>query len=301
MSNTVSGLLMEGQFYDGQLMDGKWYTNAKSLQDKGVLIRTGKISMDRYFTGSSLDASKPDGGWWYMVTDHDLVKNSMITEKTLYGYVQCFTNKNQKMIWEGELTAGKKTGDFAEYLYDKGLFWSYYVDGNEKHFHKLRKLTGDQMQGGWLNDDALKYNEITKTWSGIFNTKAVNSKLDQYTTLEEIGSFEDIERKALAKLTVTPSGNSGNTGTITVNPKDKTVPVKYCSHCDGYGVTYTKFCNDCNNTGWGKYVVVEKYGQHVRQICGCVGAGIRGYSYIKSTLDSRRQVCGYCNGKGVLK
>lgn len=301
MSNTLSGVLMEGKFSDGQLVEGSWYYNAKSQKEKGLLFRKGKIMMGRFFSGNSYEPNKPDGGWWYQVTNHDVVKNSDIIEKTLNGYVFCYSNKTFKYLWEGEFENGKKSGDFAEYLYDKGFYWSYYIDGNEKHFHKLKKLTSDKLDEQWLNDDALKYNETTKTWSGWFLANLVNSNLSEMTRLENVSSYNDIETKALAANSPTSSGNSGNTNTAFNKPKEKVKQVKVCSHCNGKGVTYTSFCSDCNNTGMTKYLVGTNSWNATSKFCGCVGYGMLGWNYIKNSLAGRKKVCNYCNGKGVEK
>lgn len=304
MSNVMSGVLMEGKFSDGQLVDGNWYYNAKSLQEKGTLFRRGKIIMNRFFTGNSYDPDKPDGGWWYQVTYHDVVKNFNIVEKTLNGYVFCYADKTKKYLWEGELTNGKKSGDFAEYLYDKGFYWSYYLDAGEKYFHKLKKLTSEKLDENWLNDDALKYNESTKTWSGIFNTNLVNSKFQNYSVLENVGSYNDIEPMTLARHYSKPStsnngdGNTKNSSNrITVNESK----IKVCSHCNGNAITYTYLCTDCNNTGMTKYLVGTNSWNATSKFCGCVGYGMLGWNYIKNTLDRRKKVCSYCNGKGVEK
>jgi uncharacterized membrane protein len=304
MSKVTSGLLMEGKFSDGQLVDGDWYLNAKSAQEKGSLIRRGKILFDRFFTGYVFDGSKPEGGWWYNVNNHDIVKTSVINEKTLNGYVRCYTNKNKRYLWEGEFTNGKKSGEFYEYLHDKGFFWSYYIMGNEKMFHKLKKLVDGLPVGEWLNDDALNYNETTKTWSGGFNTNLVNSKLDSYWPLYDIARYDDIEPKAWAARNVTNSGNnSGNNNATNTKPsvKPSAPAVKYCSHCNGMGKTYTYVCSNCNNTGWSNTYIGPNSYSLVRQICTCVGAGMMGYTYIQKTLESRKKICGYCNGKGVFK
>jgi hypothetical protein len=298
MSKVTSGLLMEGKFSEGQLEDGDWYLNAKSAQDKGLLVRRGKVLFDRFFSGSSYDGSKPDGGWWYQVVNHDLIQNSSITEKTLNGYVMCYSNKTGKYLWKGEFVNGKKTGDFAEYLYDKGFYWSYHINGNEKMWHRLKRLSPDKIENNWLNDDFLTYNETTKSWSGWFLASLVNSNLSSMTRLENVSSYNDIEIKALAKSTSV----SGNGNTVKITPNKPAEPqVKRCSHCDGYGATYTYVCSTCNNTGWTNTYIGKNSYSLVRQICGCVGGGMMGYSYMKSTLDSRKKICGYCNGKGVLK
>ena len=298
MSKVTSGLLMEGKFIEGQLVDGDWYLNAKSAQEKGLLVRRGKILFDRFFSGSSYDGSKPDDGWWYQVVYHDVVQNFNITEKTLNGYVKCYSNKTAKYLWEGEFVNGKKSGDFAEYLYDKGFYWSYYMNGSEKVWHRLKRLTPDKIENNWLNDDLLTYNETTKSWSGWFLTSLVNSNLSSMTRLENVSNYNDIEIKALAQS----APASGNGGTAKTTPKKPPEPqVKRCGRCDGYGSTYTYVCSICNNTGWTNTFIGKNSYSLVRQICGCVGGGMMGYSYMKRTLDSRKKICGYCNGKGWLK
>lgn len=306
MSNAMSGVLMEGKFNDGQLIDGSWYYNAKSLQEKGILFRKGKVMMNRFFTGNSYEPNKPDGGWWYQVTNHDVVKNPDILEKTLNGYVFCYSNKTQKYLWEGEFTNGKKSGDFAEYLYDKGFYWSYYIDGSEKHFHKLKRLTSDKLDEKWLNEDGLRYNENTKSWSGMFKTDLVNSSFPDYWNLDNVAAYSDIEPKTLEGYYGKPSsGNNGNTNSnnnkIYIKPEQKAKQVKVCSHCNGNPITYTYVCSTCNNTGWTNTFRGPNSYSLVRDICGCVGGGMRGYSYMKSTLDSRTKRCGYCNGTGKAK
>lgn len=304
MSNVSKGLLMEGKFSEGQLVDGDWYLNAKNAQEKGSLFRRGTVIFDRFFTGFAYDVSKPEGGFWYYVNSHDIVKTSSINEKTVNGYVRYFSSKARLYLWEGEFRNGKKSGEFYEYLHDKGFFWSYYLDGGEKHFHKLKKLVDGQPTGEWLNDDALKYNEAAKTWSGMFNTGLVNPKLDNAWPLEDISKFDDIETKAWAARNITSHNkNEGDHNTANTKPGVRpTAPaVKICSHCNGNAVTYTYVCSTCNNTGWSNTYIGPNSYSLVRQICGCVGGGMMGYQYIQNTLKSRRKVCGYCNGKGVEK
>lgn len=186
---TTPGLMLEGVFKDGELIDGSWYSNAKSLEQKGLRMRQGKLVYGRYFTGNIWDRKKPNGGWWYQVTNHDLVRFNTITSENFNGEVKCYTNDNPKRyIWTGSFVDGRKEGRFDEYLWDKNLTWNYYVTNGILSSHVLYYLGTDKKTPTVGYD--LTYDGISKTWSGKFSTEDCC-----YEVLDFVSSFNDLKNK----------------------------------------------------------------------------------------------------------
>lgn len=190
LSNVSKGILYEGKFENGILVDGNWHANAVDLNNKGYIFRSGKLKYNRYFTGNSYDNTKPDGGHWYQVEMFD-VYSYPINEKTLNGYVKCYTNNNSsRYIWKGTFTNGVPDGKFEEFLYDKQFLWSYNKKGNEIRRGKLAKLDANGTVGEWINTEEVIYDQYNKTWSSNwFYYKR------EFYKLNNVSSFQDFESK----------------------------------------------------------------------------------------------------------
>ena len=223
LSNGLNGILYEGKFENGILVDGKWYANAKDLNNKGNLFRQGKIKYNRYFTGNSYDETKPDGGHWYQVQMFD-VFSYPINEKTLNGFVKCYANNNiNRYIWTGTFTNGVPDGKFEEFLYDKQLLWSYVKDGDKIRRGKLAKLDANGKVGEWLNTEEVFYDQSTKTWSSNwFYYNRQNYKFDK------VSSYQDFESRVASAnrnnstsstASSTTTGSSSKTANNTTQPK----------------------------------------------------------------------------------
>jgi hypothetical protein len=166
------------------------------------MIRQGKLMDGRYFTGLIRDRSKPNGGWWYKVKNHDITKFNKITSENFNGEVKCFTaNEPTKCIWEGEFEDGRKEGFFHEYLYDKNLEWSYKISNGVMSKQHLRYLGTDKNINGYVGMN-LVYDSIGKTWSGKFSTEDCC-----YEELTNVSSFADLDRKYQIKKGNIAGGN----------------------------------------------------------------------------------------------
>lgn len=189
------GVLQEGIFKDGQLVEGSTYVNAKSLTDKGYLIRKGKMKYGRFFTGNIYESNKPDGGWWYQVTDHDVIRFDKITEENFNGEVKCYANNNtSRYLWTGEFADGKKEGTFYEYLWDKNFEWKYDISNGVMSYHSLRYIGGDKSITWRLSMPGLTYDNVSKTWSGRLSPEDC---CHEY--LENVSSFQDLKQKYVVK------------------------------------------------------------------------------------------------------
>jgi PDZ domain len=203
LSKTNPGQMLEGVFKDGELIDGSWYINAKSITDKGLRVRNGKLKYGRYFTGNIWDRKKPNGGWWYQVANHDLVRYNAITSENFHGKVKCYTNENiNRYVWDGEFVEGRKEGKFNEYIWDKNLNWSYFVTNGIMSNHVLYYLGADNKTPTVGYN--LTYDSNTKTWSGKFSTQDCC-----YEELTGVSSFSDLE----SKYKIKKEGIAGSSGT----------------------------------------------------------------------------------------
>jgi hypothetical protein len=203
LSKTNPGQMLEGVFKDGELIDGSWYINAKSMTDKGLRVRNGKLIYGRFFTGNIWDRKKPNSGWWYQVTNHDLVRYNAINSENFHGKVKCYTNDNiNRYIWDGEFVEGRKEGKFNEYLWDKNLNWSYFVTNGIMSNHVLYYM-GANNKTPTVGYN-LSYDSNTKTWSGKFSTQDCC-----YEELTGVSSFSDLE----SKYKIKKEGIAGSSGT----------------------------------------------------------------------------------------
>ncbi|MFY7880065.1 MAG: PDZ domain-containing protein [Lacibacter sp.] len=200
----LSSNMLEGTFVNGELMDGSWYINGTDVNNKGRLIRRGKIATyGERFSGFFIDPNLKNGERWYEVSNHDFTKYQFAGGTQFNGHVKCYADPDgKKILWKGSFSDGSPVNIFTQYDHEKDLEWSYLLRNGNKLLHTLLQLSTGKMLG-----DNLNYDERTHSWSGLFTVGT-----SRVVYLSNMTSYQQIAEQYRYAVQSTPPSTPTNSG-----------------------------------------------------------------------------------------